>query len=1659
MGRGTLTMIGACSRTRAARLSTVFALVLASAFLAALAFGPAPASAQESKRILLYTGTTGYRHADAIDQGAPVVKTALEAAGYTVDREDCDNNGGGANNCDNANKNPRVFTDANLAKYDAILLFNASSSWAGGGRPGPLWNADQRAAIIRFVQGGGGIAANHNATDMGANTVTWDWWDGGPNSAVGSLMKGHGATSTGNVAQVEVADHHHLSTKDLPDKYGFGDEHYNFARSVRGTHHVLATLDERTYTPGNPMGQDHPITWCKLYDGAAVEDGTGTPKPYNDGRVWVTGMGHFGSSYTQNGGNNEIVKQIVGGVRWAAGEGKKSDCSGTVWSSFKRTTLVDNVNGPIGLDIAPDGKVYWSEIGPAQGYESQGFIKMHDPTGPGNNKTTVATIPTRADHGNSEDGVLGMSLEPGFDLTDPAKRDVFVYYSPRNPAWPTTGNQIVVGYNQVSRFTINAEGTAVVPGSERVILRVPKAKISGSPSGFAGGPTDSGPGHVGGAGLDFDSEGNLYLGVGDDVSPNAGGHNRYAPMDYRAAERWDARKTSANSADLRGKILRIRPKDEIPAGATPDVGTTYDIPAGNMFPTGMAKTRPEIYAMGFRQPFTIHTDAANPGNVVVGEYCHDNQTDGPKRAPAGVCEWNLVEGPSFQGWPFCMGDNSTANTSWRWDYAGNATTDSQYDCSQSQLPSDIRWAPAGQTAAQPTHDGLDTIPGPATPATIWRKYPGLEGQPANAGLQSPADFGDLSAGGASPITGPVYRYDADTAKPGAFPPYYDGSWFIANRGTEGGFWKEVRLREDNGKMLRVNDWVSPGQSPNNSFVIPTQFGPDGALYMARWSEGCCRNQLNSGTQTQLVKIEFAVADECLEDTEPPNINHSLAGRLQPGETTKYLQAATLSLVAGDAGCAGVDTVEYRVGGAGDWQPYTAPVEFDAVGDYSVEYRATDEFDNVSTVKTATFSVVEVDDDATPTVTHTLAGERTDEGHYLAPATLTIRATDDLSPISSIEYRVDQDGDWNKTEYTGVDLVQQLQASIGEHGFHYVEFRATDKAGNTSAIQGVPFAVVTACTPATDEFTGTALDGRWLRHRRNGGTPLTGEMAPTLGGGKLTMKTNNFEIDSGNGTTSVGPINFIGQDLAALGNGWEVETEFTVTHTGGWQGVGLMLWRADNNFFRSTITHSLGNGTIYVEQSKDNPTTAEGSRVQAGSNVQILPAKGPVTIRMRYARAAGSDTVTAQYRVTAPESAANPDWVNFGGAANFLDLNPAGGPRRDSVGSRIGIYAGGNFPGSTGNHPYSGTPANVDVEYFRVTPDETSTCPNPDVAPPETSATLDPAQPGPGGTYNVPVEVDFSATDEGGVARTEYSIDDGPWVPVQNDGGADPFTSSVKVTQEGEHTARFRSRDEAGNLEVPKEVSFTIANIRDVFASGTTWVPDELSVDFGETVTWHFDEPAAGFPHDLWLVPPDAGMFQVTNGAVMPGGAPVDYTFRKAGSWTFVCTLHSGMSGTVKVGEEQKPDPDPDPDPTPGGTGNPPAGNGPGTDPLPNPLPTATAAKLGKLPKTKLASFLKKGLKVTSACESGLRGKIGIKLSKREARKLGLKKATTLVTKTVTCGANDTVAVRLKPSKKLKKALKKARRSLTATVKITMGSGSAATSSSRPLVLSAPKKGN
>ncbi|HSI79380.1 MAG TPA: ThuA domain-containing protein, partial [Solirubrobacterales bacterium] len=1048
-----------------------------------LTAGAGLASADHA-HVLIYSGTTAHRHVPAINQGIVPIQDALDEAHITYDWENCGETAE-VPNCTEPNQNARIFTPENLAQYDAIHLFNSIG-------PG-LWNQAQRDAIRGFVNDGGGIAANHAATDMGAGQETWGWWDGVGNSALGTTMPGHPAAP--QTATVHVSDRNHPSTRDLPDTIEeHSDEHYSFNRNVRGTHHVLATLDETTYDPlaephagGGPpvvMGADHPISWCRLYDG---------------GRIWATSMGHFPEVYTQNGGDNYLIDHLVGGIQWVAGiEGTEGDCGGTVWSNFRRTVLATGVQGPIGIEVANDGTVYWTEIGP-DGLESFGRLKKWDPDT--NETTLVGTIETRADSlGASEDGVLGMELDPDFETN----RQLYIYYSPRGEGedWPVAGTGHALGYNRVSRFTLDAEAESIV--AEQPIFDVPKVKVAQNGDGIGNPGSPNWPAHTGGAGLNFDSDGNLYLGVGDDVNPYGTGQNGFAPMDQQYEHRYDARNTSANTNDLRGKVLRIDPLADIEPGAEPGIGTTYAIPEGNMFEPGTPNTRPEIYAMGFRQPFTLRTDPADPGTVVVGEYGPDSGTSIASRGPAGIIEWNHITEPGFFGWPFCTGDNSNANSYNRYTYPSGPSGE-RYDCSQETIPNESEF-----------NTGLDDVPGPAEPADVWHKrdgdYPKVE-------------FGDIpEAAYQEPITGPIYRYDPDNPSQTKWPAYYDGSWLILDRGQN--WWREARITDDGQELLKVNGFFQPGQfgAPNHNFPIPIEFGPDGALYMGLWTGGCCRG-LESGSG-QIIRIDY-VGDQ--QDSDPPTVAATVGGT-QTGDGD-FVARATLEITAGDGVTgSGVDRIEYSLDGA-DWtavpndnftEPFTATVPFEDPGAYDVTFRAFDREGNESDEGQISFTVLdgagcvfdrsdEFDGSDLDTDRWTV---RVDDPGFEATVddgALVLPVLDEIDgartgPLALVSQQVPDGDDWSVTTRVTIDYETNWEQAglmlwVSDGNFVKVGFTGDDTNGDPAQRR---FEITTDDPQdirhfATDVSVGAGFPTTaWIRMYREGNT-IRGAFAPDEAG--------------------------------------------------------------------------------------------------------------------------------------------------------------------------------------------------------------------------------------------------------------------------------------------------------------------------------------------------------------------------------------------------------------------------------------------------------------------------------------------------------------------------------------------------------------------------------
>ncbi|WP_434599229.1 OmpL47-type beta-barrel domain-containing protein [Streptomyces sp. A5-4] len=194
-----------------------------------------------------------------------------------------------------------------------------------------------------------------------------------------------------------------------------------------------------------------------------------------------------------------------------------------------------------------------------------------------------------------------------------------------------------------------------------------------------------------------------------------------------------------------------------------------------------------------------------------------------------------------------------------------------------------------------------------------------------------------------------------------------------------------------------------------------------------------------------------------EDTAAPETSAKVEG--EKNADGAYIGHASVTVSATDAG-SGVDKVEYAIGAAGAWQPYTATVMVHEVGTHKIRYRASDKAGNVAAEKAVDFTVVAppTDDKTPPETSATVSGEKNPQGEYLGMATVTVTASDTGSGVNTIEYAIGAAGAWQP--YTAPVMVHQV-------GVQKVRYRATDKAGNAAAEKAVDFTVV---APPTEDKT-------------------------------------------------------------------------------------------------------------------------------------------------------------------------------------------------------------------------------------------------------------------------------------------------------------------------------------------------------------------------------------------------------------------------------------------------------------------------------------------------------------------------------------------------------------------------------------------------------------
>jgi cytochrome c len=478
-------------------------------------------------------------------------------------------------------------------------------------------------------------------------------------------------------------------------------------------------------------------------------------------------------------------------------------------SRFQKVTLNDRPGEPMSLAVLPDGRVLHAA--------RTGEIRLHNPRNGTNNIVTDMKDSPQGLYQHDEEGVQGIALDPGFE----DNRWVYVYYSPKlNTPTDVLGTGInegdapenlttdfdrqrlalFNGYALLSRFQFRSNRLDF--STEQEIIRVPMSR------GICC--------HVGGQ-IDFDDQGNLFLSTGDDTNPfqSAG----YAPLDDRVTRNpaFDSRRTSGNTNDLRGKLLRIRVR----------ANGGYTVPQGNLFRQGQALTRPEIYAMGFRNPFRFAVNRTN-GDVYVGDYSPDAQVADPARGPEGIGRWMIVRRPVNFGWPFCITPDKPYVD---YDFTPNTPqSGDEFNCN----------APTNDSR---NNTGLRRLPAVVWPE-VWYSYTtfrDLFPELFNPGPPSPPG---VAGNGIGPMGGPAMQFDRSIESAFRWPRVFAGHPLFYEWTRD--YAKLFELNRPNGnrlaaihELLGIESDLTGAQTPNVVLDNPMdmEFGPDNALYTLEYGTG------------------------------------------------------------------------------------------------------------------------------------------------------------------------------------------------------------------------------------------------------------------------------------------------------------------------------------------------------------------------------------------------------------------------------------------------------------------------------------------------------------------------------------------------------------------------------------------------------------------------------------------------------------------------------------------------------------------------------------------------------------------------------------------------------------------------------------------------------
>ena len=164
------------------------------------------------------------------------------------------------------------------------------------------------------------------------------------------------------------------------------------------------------------------------------------------------------------------------------------------------------------------------------------------------------------------------------------------------------------------------------------------------------------------------------------------------------------------------------------------------------------------------------------------------------------------------------------------------------------------------------------------------------------------------------------------------------------------------------------------------------------------------------------------------DASAPSTLAALSGTA--GSANWYRSAVGVTLTATDSG-SGLAGIQVRKDG-GAWATYVSPLSISGDGSHSVDYYATDVAGNTEGTRSQSIRIDTVNPSTTVSVSGTVSGNG-----YLSPVTVTLSATDAMSGLQTISYRINGGAGWTYT----------APFRVAGNGSYQVEYAATDQAGN------------------------------------------------------------------------------------------------------------------------------------------------------------------------------------------------------------------------------------------------------------------------------------------------------------------------------------------------------------------------------------------------------------------------------------------------------------------------------------------------------------------------------------------------------------------------------------------------------------------------------------